>query len=68
MDETQDVWFFPPDTYQVIMENLRLPLLSLDIDRTIGSFFDLEFAEENNESLMRKLGTFYTVLVTHIYS
>nr|CAD21210.1 putative protein [Neurospora crassa] len=35
------------------MENLRLPLLSLDIDRTIGSFFDLEFAEENNESLMR---------------
>ncbi|EGZ70390.1 hypothetical protein NEUTE2DRAFT_158807 [Neurospora tetrasperma FGSC 2509] len=37
----------------VIIENLRLPLLSLDIDRTIGSFFDLEFAEENNESLMR---------------
>lgn len=37
------------------MENLRLPLLSLDIDRTIGSFFDLEFAEENNESLMREL-------------
>ncbi|EGO56733.1 hypothetical protein NEUTE1DRAFT_45076, partial [Neurospora tetrasperma FGSC 2508] len=35
------------------IENLRLPLLSLDIDRTIGSFFDLEFAEENNESLMR---------------
>ncbi|KAK3490565.1 uncharacterized protein B0T23DRAFT_405395 [Neurospora hispaniola] len=39
--------------YTVMMENLRLPLLSLDIDRTIGSFFDLEFAEENNESLMR---------------
>ncbi|KAK3488235.1 hypothetical protein B0T13DRAFT_491404 [Neurospora crassa] len=35
------------------MENLRLPSLSLDIDRTIGSFFDLEFAEENNESLMQ---------------
>lgn len=35
------------------MENLRLPFLSLDIDRTIGSFFDLEFAEENNESLVR---------------
>lgn len=48
------MWFLPPDTYQVVIKNLRLPLLALDIGITCGSFFDLEFVEEANGSFMRE--------------
>lgn len=41
------------------MKGLRLPLLMIALERTIGSFCDVEFVEEGNESLMRQ----FTILV-----
>lgn len=36
------------------MEGLKLPWLLMDVERTMGPFFQLEFTQDNNEHLMRE--------------